>query len=128
MSNQHEQSLSDLEPEIARTLSRVNDARNSGPYELCQEDELRARLEPFLSREGASKPKVTELRRLAGGASKEQFVFKLSEDGGAPRRCVLRLEPVEGVALTSRQRESEGMRAVRDVAPGSRSILGRSGR
>jgi len=107
----------DLEPEIANTLDRIHAARASGPYTLCREDELRARLEPFLMREGVRNPQVDDLRRLAGGASKEQFVFTLVADGQPERRCVLRLEPVEGVAITSRQRELEAMRTVSGVAP-----------
>ncbi|MFT4564582.1 MAG: aminoglycoside phosphotransferase (APT) family kinase protein [Gammaproteobacteria bacterium] len=107
----------DLEPEIAKTLHRIHCARDSGPYILCKEDELRARLEPFLLREGVRNPHVDDLRRLAGGASKEQFVFTLNADGQPPKRCVLRLEPVEGVAITSRQRELEAIRAVSDVVP-----------
>lgn len=91
--SQQGMNLHDLEPEIAQTLERIHDARASGPYEMCQEDVLRARLEPYLSREGVLNPHVEDLRRLAGGASKEQFVFTLTQDGSAPRRCVLRLEP-----------------------------------
>ncbi len=92
-------------------------ARASEPYPLCKADELEARLLPFLTHNGLSNPHVHDLRRLAGGASKEQFVFSLTADGEVSRRCVLRLEPVEGVALTSRQRELEAMRIVQDVAP-----------
>jgi len=107
----------DLEPEIAHTLNRIHAARASGPYALCKEDELRSRLEPFLLREGVRNPRVEDLSRLAGGASKEQFVFTLMADGQSPRSCVLRLEPVEGVAITSRRRELEAIRAVSDVVP-----------
>ena len=107
----------DLEPEIAQTLDRVHDARQSGPYALCQEDELCARLEPFLANQGLHNPSIKNLHRLAGGASKEQFVFLLDADELSSRKCVLRLEPVEGVALTSRQRELEGMRIAGKVAP-----------
>ena len=109
--------MDELEPEIAKTLNRIHDARASGPYAVCREDELCERLIPFLAKQGLKNPKVDNLRRLAGGASKEQFVFDLSARELAGRQCVLRLEPVEGVAITSRQREMEGMRAVRDVAP-----------
>ncbi len=107
----------DLEPEIANTLNRIHSARAAGPYALCKEPELRARLEPFLQGEGVRDPGINGLRRLAGGASKEQFVFTLTSPGQPDRQCVLRLEPVEGVAITSRQRELEAMRAVSRVAP-----------
>lgn len=107
----------DLEPDIANTLDRIHAARSSAPYSLCKEDELRARLEPFLSNEGVCNPQIENLRRLAGGASKEQFVFTLTAEDRPPVNCVLRLEPIEGVALTSRQRELEAMRAVSCVAP-----------
>ncbi|MGB1883189.1 MAG: phosphotransferase family protein [Gammaproteobacteria bacterium] len=107
----------ELEPEIATTLERIHEARAAGPYVLCQADELRQRLEPFLISKGVQTPRVNNLRRLAGGASKEQFVFDLSADDKPTRRCVLRLEPIEGVAITSRQREMEGMRVAHGVAP-----------
>ena len=116
-SNQQVAHGRDLEPDIANTLERIHAARASAPYSLCKEHELRARLEPFLTSEGVHNPQVEDLRRLAGGASKEQFVFTLTADGQSSRRCVLRLEPVEGVAITSRQRELEAMRAVSCVAP-----------
>ena len=106
-----------LEPEIENTLQRIESARVSEPYKLRKIDDLGERLVSFLTEEGVREPRVENLKRLAGGASKEQFVFILKSIGNPSRRCVLRLEPTEGVAITSRQREMEALQLVRESVP-----------
>jgi aminoglycoside phosphotransferase (APT) family kinase protein len=54
---------------------------------------------------------------MGGGASKEQFAFMLACDDAAPRRCVLRMDPLEAAVLTSRAREFECLRAMWGVVP-----------
>jgi aminoglycoside phosphotransferase (APT) family kinase protein len=75
----------------------------------------------FLTRELGSPPARLVLRRLPGGASKEQFVADLTytPSGGAQitDRLVLRLDPGESVVETSRLRESQLMRALGAVVP-----------
>lgn len=61
---------------------------------------------------------VADLRRLAGGASKEMFCFSLRHDAlDAPERLVLRMDPLESIIETSRQREAEAVMAARLVVP-----------
>ena len=106
---------------IDEVLSRKLRQRDSGPYRPTQAAELRDRLAVFLTRELGVPPERLELRRLPGGASKEQFVADVAYTprGGAPvtDRLVLRLDPGESVVETSRLREAQLMRALGAVVP-----------
>ncbi len=106
---------------IDEVLSRKLRQRDSGPYRPTQPAELRDRLAEFLTRELGVPPQRLDLRRLPGGASKEQFVAELAYTprGGAPvtDRLVLRLDPGESVVETSRLREAQLMRALGAVVP-----------
>ncbi len=60
----------------------------------------------------------TDVHRLAGGASKEMFSFTLSDGHrAAPERLVLRLDPLESIIETSRQREAEAIAAMQGTVP-----------
>lgn len=107
----------DLEPAIAQTINGIHAARASGPYHLASASEIATRLEPFLIANGVPSPTVRELRRMGGGASKEQFTFMLDTPDAPARRCVLRMDPLEAAVITSRQREFEALRALRGVVP-----------
>lgn len=106
---------------IDEILGRKLRQRDSGPYRPTQPAELRGRLAEFLARELGVQPERLELRRLPGGASKEQFVADLvyTPRGGTPvaDRLVLRLDPGESVVETSRLREAQLMRALGAVVP-----------
>jgi aminoglycoside phosphotransferase (APT) family kinase protein len=108
----------DLEPAIARTIAGIHAARASGPYHLLGVTDVAARLAPFLAAQGVRSPRISELKRMGGGASKEQFSFVLERDDGAPRTCVLRMDPMEaGPVITSRAREFEALRALAGRVP-----------
>lgn len=107
----------ELEPAIAATLAGGADARAQGPYRLARPADIAARLGAFLAEQGVPGATVSALKRMGGGASKEQFSFVLAATGQAPRRCVLRMDPLEAAVLTSRAREFEVLRAVRGVLP-----------
>ncbi|MCB2049996.1 MAG: phosphotransferase family protein [Novosphingobium sp.] len=53
---------------------------------------------------------------MAGGASKEQFVFT-TDRAGSQCEMVLRMDPRDGVLETSRVREAEVLKVARDVVP-----------
>lgn len=55
---------------------------------------------------------ATNVRRMGGGASKEQFVFDLVLRNGSSERFVLRMDPLEAITETSRKREYEVLKAV----------------
>ena len=107
----------DLEPAIATTINGIHAARDSGPYHLASITEIEARLTPFLAAQGVADPHVLNLRRMGGGASKEQFVFDLTSADQPAQTCVLRMDPLEAAVITSRQREFEALAAMRGVLP-----------
>ena len=112
----------DLEPSIAATIDGIHAARATGPYHLASVDEVGSRLVPFLAARGLDDPRVSNLRRMGGGASKEQFVFDLATRDDAPQRCVLRMDPMEAAVITSRQREFEALNAVHSTLPAPKAL------
>ena len=102
----------ELEPSIAATLAGIDAARAAPPYRVRTVAEIEPALEKFLTARGEHAP-VRNLRRLGGGASKEQFVFEL----GASQRCVLRMDPLEAAVLTSRAREFAVLQAIQGIVP-----------
>ncbi|MFW2828721.1 phosphotransferase family protein [Sphingomonas sp. ID0503] len=80
-------------------------------------EEVVTGLEHLFARE-AIPARARNVRRMGGGASKEQFVFDL--EGDVPpqfARCVLRMDPLEGIIETCRAREAQVLRAVAGVVP-----------
>ena len=126
--------LDDLEPAIARTLARKALVRDLPPYAPKAAAEIEAALLRLLAAQGHGSAGVRNVRRLAGGASKEQFVFDLVE-GGASETMVLRMDPPESAVETSRLREYQVIRAIAGVVPvpparfvdADGSLLGRPG-
>ena len=104
-------SRDDLEPRIREILVAKMTRRLTGPYKVRTEPEVTACLDLLYQ----AKSGVSSLRRMSGGASKEQFVFTLRDvrDG----KLVLRLDPLEGLIETCRYRESEVMRALYGTVP-----------
>lgn len=83
---------------------------------------LPAKLEGYLKREtGQRDITLANLKRLSGGASKEQFTFDLTwrHDGGSmrTRKLILRMDPVESIVETHRLREAEVLRAMWGEVP-----------
>jgi aminoglycoside phosphotransferase (APT) family kinase protein len=76
-------------------------------------EEVGARLKKFIAQETNGAAIIRNLRRLTGGASKEQFVFDLEWDKGKNERTnekmVLRCEPAASIVETSRRGEFELM-------------------
>ncbi|HEX4882211.1 MAG TPA: phosphotransferase family protein [Porticoccaceae bacterium] len=61
--------------------------------------------------------RIANLRRLTGGASKEQFTFDLWRPRSGARQLILRMDPLESVVETHRLREAQILRAMRGVVP-----------
>jgi aminoglycoside phosphotransferase (APT) family kinase protein len=106
----------DAEPFIAAMLDRKLGGRTRSPYRVVAVDQLTVKLQAFIDRRlpGA---RVSELVRMGGGGSKEQFRFALSDAGERDGDYVLRMDPFEGVVETSREREAEILRAMRGRVP-----------
>ncbi|OUS11475.1 hypothetical protein A9Q89_08310 [Gammaproteobacteria bacterium 53_120_T64] len=70
---------------------------------------------------GQTDLQLSDLKRLTGGASKEQFTFMLTwnQDSGArtTRKLMLRMDPSESVVETHRLREAQVLRAMSGEVP-----------
>jgi aminoglycoside phosphotransferase (APT) family kinase protein len=106
----------DIEPRIRQLLDEKLVRREKGPYRVLNDADVSARLDALLRARGVTGSRVEGISRLAGGASKEQFLFTLVTPGGA-EKMVLRMDPMEGVVETCRHREAELLTAFDGVVP-----------
>ena len=86
MTNSENNKALDLEPEISQMLEQARHLRKQAPYKVRTVSGVKTALELFLADQNLDKPVVSDLKRLGGGASKEQFVFNLSEHNKATQR------------------------------------------
>lgn len=107
----------EYEPRILELLNQRLITRAEGPYWPLTEDVVRERLGRLLGSHGLGDCTVSNLRRMAGGASKEQFSFDLTHPDGAIERLVLRIDPRESIVETCRLREAEALQAFQGVVP-----------
>lgn len=107
----------DLEPTIEQTLEQARSLTGDPVYPVRTVDEVKQSLETFLAGCDLSSPEVHGLKRMGGGASKEQFVFDLHQQGQASRRCVLRMDPLESAVATNRGREFEILKIMHGIVP-----------
>lgn len=111
----------DTEPQLAALLEMRKSRRGQPPYMPQSDAAVADLLASYFAKEvpGAS---VSAVSRLGGGASKEQFGFRLTQPGGEPVRYVLRMDALEGITETSRQREYEILTAFQGVVPAPKPI------
>ena len=107
----------DMDPHLSAMLDKRADKLNTGDYQPLTAADLKGRLEKLMSSQGHPGAEVCDLRRLAGGASKEQFLFTMMQTGGKSERLVVRMDPTNGVLETSREREFEVLEAMQGVVP-----------
>ena len=113
MQNQTMSKYPDIEPRILEILVEKRERRLRGPYQPRTPQEVEAGLRGLMAAEGG---RISNVRRMAGGASKEQFVFGYEGPRGT-EQLVLRLDPLEGLLETCRRREAQVLRAMRGVVP-----------
>jgi aminoglycoside phosphotransferase (APT) family kinase protein len=103
--------------------------REWAAYQPVSPGETEERLTRFLTAQGLENFSIANLSRLAGGASKEQFLFTLLQpDQNSAERLVLRMDPTDGVLETSREREFEVLEAMQGVVPAPKArFLDREG-
>jgi len=107
-----------IESRLRHILDRKPIHAKRGPYAAKTNAEVDALLRRLFAAEGLRDVQVSELARLAGGASKEQFAFTLHQaDAPEPERLVLRMDPLEGIVETCRLREAQILRAMQGVVP-----------
>ncbi|MFE5699049.1 phosphotransferase family protein [Rhodococcus koreensis] len=109
-----------VEPTIDDTLRRKMERRGTVFHEQPRLDAVQDNLSQFLSGRLGGQFRIDNVARLAGGASKEQFVFDLDwELDGQPRhdRMVLRMDPPASMVETPRLREFEVLRMLDGALP-----------
>jgi len=107
-----------IEPRLEAIFDRKLIHRLQGPYSPKTNAEVETALQRLFDSEGLSRVAISKLSRMTGGASKEQFAFNLIHDAmPEARRFVLRMDPLEGIVETCRQREGEILTALQGVLP-----------
>jgi aminoglycoside phosphotransferase (APT) family kinase protein len=109
-----------VERTIDVTLTRKMERRGVVVHDPVDIAVMGERLDRFLASRIDGTFAVSGLARMAGGASKEQFVFDLSwTDAGTSReeRLVLRMDPPASMVETPRIREFELLRVLQGVVP-----------
>jgi aminoglycoside phosphotransferase (APT) family kinase protein len=112
----HQARFEDMEPRVKQLLDEKLIRREQGPYRSLSDADVTAKLDRLLRANGLKNFRVESIGRLAGGASKEQFLFTLVNDGKA-EKMVLRMDPLEGVVETCRFREAELLEAFKGILP-----------
>ena len=105
--------IDDIEPRIREILHEKRARRLQGPYSPRTVAQVSEGLSRLLAEEGGA---ISDVRRMSGGASKEQFLFMYDGPRGR-EQLVLRMDPLEGLLETCRRREAQVLRAMRDVVP-----------
>lgn len=106
----------DMETVYARLLQKRRDSRTLPPYRAALNAEVVDTLTRFFAREAPGSA-VTQVRRVGGGASKEQFFFTLTAPAGGPEQYILRMDPRAAITQTDRRREFEALKAFQGVVP-----------
>lgn len=102
-----------IEPRLDYILTRKNQHSQQGPYRPKCADEIEQALTRLLHSEGFEDVRIASVKRMTGGASKEQFSFRFSHRAAtAPQSFVLRMDPLEGIVETCRLREAELLQAL----------------
>lgn len=108
--------LDEMEPAFARIVERRAAARLLPPYSARSPQFVMDALTRFfaIERPGAH---VDDIRRMGGGASKEQFLFTLKGVHDRAEKFVLRMDPRAAITETDRRREYELLNLVQGLIP-----------
>ena len=96
-------------------LDRRRANRTLPPYRAALTSEITDILTLFFSRQSPGST-VSGVRRVGGGASKEQFFFTLTS-GGKDERYLLRMDPRLAITETDREREFILLGAMKGIVP-----------
>lgn len=106
-----------IEPRLLHLLQIKQERRLLGPYIPRNAQEIADGLSALLAQDGVAAA-VRNVQRMGGGASKEQFVFEMDSSIDSEfARCVLRMDPREGIIETCRRREVQVLRAAKGFVP-----------
>lgn len=117
----HLQQRFPCEQEIDRVLTRKLQRRAGPGYMPVTLDELVKGTEALIGSTVQDGFRITDARWLSGGASKLQMAFRLDwnspDHGSTSTPLVLRMEPSESIAESSRLREFQVIRAIGGEVP-----------
>lgn len=105
----------DMESCYSKILDRRHASMDLPPYRAALREEIQAVLEKFFAKERPG-AEVSGVKRVGGGASKEQFFFTLTKDG-ASEQFLLRMDPRKAITETDRAREFVLIKAMQGLVP-----------
>ncbi|GGY90042.1 phosphotransferase family protein [Novosphingobium colocasiae] len=107
--------LTEMETPLRAILDRRAANRDLPPYRAALRHEIAAVLQGFFD---ATLPGATvaDVKRVGGGASKEQFFFALTHEGET-QRYLLRMDPRKAITETDRARESLLLDLMQGIVP-----------
>jgi aminoglycoside phosphotransferase (APT) family kinase protein len=107
----------DFEPHLLAMLDAKRARQGKSGYKPREAQDVSERLDRLLAAHNVES-RAQNVRRMGGGASKEQFVFDLVDPAtGATERLVLRMDPLEGIIETSRAREAQVLSVIGGTVP-----------
>lgn len=111
----------DMEPAFAALVERRSKTRGMEPYSARSTEFVIDALTRFFATErpGSS---VDGIRRMGGGASKEQFLFTLTDANGDAAKYVLRMDPRAAITETDRKREYEVLELLQGIIAAPRPV------
>lgn len=107
--------LNDMEAVNRKILDRRKASMELPPYRAAKSEEIEEVLSGFFAKEKPA-AKVSGVRRVGGGASKEQFFFTLTEGSNA-EQFLLRMDPRKAITETDREREFLLINAMQGIVP-----------
>ena len=115
------ESTPEMEPAFAALVNRRAAARALPPYSARSTEFVIDALTRFFATERAGSS-VGDIRRMGGGASKEQFLFTLTDADGVASKYVLRMDPRAAITETDRRREYEVLNLVQGAIPAPKPV------
>lgn len=110
-----------MDPRQKWVLERTLAYRRKGPYRARTSDEIAAMLKRYFDHLGYKDATIANVRRMSGGASKEQFIFDVAHaDRPGGEKLVLRMDPPEGISQSCRGREAQLQNAMIGTLPVAR--------
>jgi aminoglycoside phosphotransferase (APT) family kinase protein len=106
-----------FEPYLVAMLDAKHARQGKSGYKPREAQDVAERLNRLLSAHGVS-GHAQGVRRMGGGASKEQFQFDLVDPAnGTSNSLVLRMDPLEGIIETCRAREAQLLTVIKGTVP-----------
>jgi len=107
----------DFEPHLVALLDAKLARQGKRGYKPRNAQDVAERLGHLLAAHGVA-GHARNVRRMGGGASKEQFLFDLIDDAdGTSQQFVLRMDPLEGIVETCRAREAQVLGVIGQTVP-----------